>query len=97
MAISEKEIKTLAKLCKLEFDDERCKEFAGEFEEIIAFADTINSSVAGDTSAIREVGGREIALSELRRDEVAESLPVEKVTSNVEAEGGYFPVRRVVK
>ena len=97
MAVSEKEILTLAKLCKLEFDEERCKEFAGEFEEIIAFADTINSSVAGDTSDIREVGGRDIPLSELRSDEVKSSLPVEKITSNVEAEGGYFPVRRVVK
>ena len=97
MAVTKKEILTLAKLSKLEFDDERCAQFAGEFEEIIAFADTINSSVAGDTSKIREVGGREIALEDLRRDEVKESLPVEKVTSNVEAEGGYFPVRRVVK
>ena len=91
------EIKTLARLAKLEFDDERCKAFSEEFEEIVEFADTINSSVAGDTSDIREVGGREIALSDLRTDEVKDSLPAEKVTSNVEAEGGYFPVRRVVK
>ena len=97
MAVSRDEIKTLAKLAKLEFDDKRCEEFAGGFEEIIEFANTINSSVAGDTSAIREVGGREIALENLRSDEVKESLPVEKITSNVESEGGYFPVRRVVK
>lgn len=95
--ITSDEIKTLAKLCKLEFDDERCEEFRGEFEEIIGFANTINSSVAGDTSDIREVGGREVALADLRKDEVEESLSAEKITSNVEAEGGYFPVRRVVK
>ena len=95
--ISKEEIKSLARLSKLEFDDAAIEEFAGGFDEIIEFANTINSAVAGDTSAIREVGGREIALSDLRQDRVIESLPAEKITSNVEAEGGYFPVRRVVK
>ena len=97
MAVTEKEIKTLARLAKFDFDGERCREFAGEFDEIIAFADTINTSVAGDTQSIREVGGSEIALENLREDIVTESLPNEKITSNVEAEGGYFPVKRVVK
>lgn len=95
--ITSEEIKTLAKLAKLEFDDERAESFRAEFEEIISFANTINSSVAGDTSDIREVGGSEVALADLRKDEVEDSLPAEKITSNVEAEGGYFPVRRVVK
>ena len=97
MAVTEREIKALARLAKLDFDGDRCREFLGEFDEIIAFADTINSSVAGDTVSIREVGGREIALENLREDCVKESLPNEKITSNVEAEGGYFPVKRVVK
>lgn len=97
MAVTEKEIKALAKLAKLDFDGERCKEFLGEFDEIIAFADTINTSVSGDTESIREIGGREVALENLREDSVEISLPNEKITSNVEAEGGYFPVKRVVK
>lgn len=97
MAITEKEIKTLAKLSKLDFDEEKCKSFMGEFEEIIAFANTINTSVEGDTSSISEIGGREIELENLRADEVRESLPNEKITSNVEAQGGFFPVKRVVK
>ena len=97
MAVTEKEIKALARLAKLDFDGERCQSFAGEFDEIIKFADTINSSVAGDTESIREVGGREVALENLREDKVEESLPNEKITSNVQAEGGYFPVKRVVK
>ena len=95
--ITAKEIKSLARLAKLDFSDERCEEFKGEFEEIIAFANAINSSVVGDTSAIREVGGEEVHDETLRQDVVSESLPNEKITSNVEAEGGYFPVRRVVK
>ena len=97
MAISQEEIKALAKLAKLSFDDERCKEFAGEFEEIINFADAVNSTIGGGTENIREVGGKEIDFSSLRADETGESLPAEKITSNVRSEGGYFPVRRVVK
>lgn len=97
MSISQKEIKTLARLSRLEFSEEEEEKFIPDFEEIIAFADRINLSVTGDTSSIREVAARTIACEELREDEVEESLPNEKITSNVEAQDGYFPVRRVVK
>ena len=51
----------------------------------------------GDTGSIREVVARTVKWEDLREDEVKESLPNEKITSNVQAENGYFPVRRVVK
>ena len=97
MSISRKEIKTLARLSRLEFSEEEEEKFIPDFEEIIAFADRINESVEGDTSSIREVTARTIAWEDLREDEVEESLPNEKITSNVEAQDGYFTVRRVVK
>ena len=95
--LDEKEIKTLARLARLEFSDGEIKKFAPEFEEIIAFADTINSEVAGDTESIREVSARTVEWKDLREDEVEASLPNQKITSNVEAQDGYIPVRRVVK
>lgn len=97
MAISEKEIKTLARLARLDFSEEETAKFVPEFEEIIEFANSINSQVQGDTSSIREVTMRIARLDELRADEVQESLPSEKVTSNVHSDNGYFAVRRVVK
>lgn len=97
MSITQKEIKTLARLARLEFSDEEMEQFVPEFEEIIEFANAINQSVAGDTGTIREVGARTVKWEDLREDEVKESLPNEKITSNVQAENGYFPVRRVVK
>lgn len=97
MSITEKEIKTLARLSRLEFSDEEIEKFAPEFEEIIDFANKINEQVAGDTGTIREVVARTVKWEDLREDEVKESLPNEKITSNVQAENGYFPVRRVVK
>ena len=54
-------------------------------------------AVEGGTEEIREVGGREIALENLREDVVKDSLPNQKIVSNVQSEGGYFPVKRVVK
>lgn len=97
MSITEKEIKTLARLSRLVFSDEEIEKFAPEFEEIIDFANKINEQVAGDTGTIREVVARTVKWEDLREDEVKESLPNEKITSNVQAENGYFPVRRVVK
>ncbi|MDE6373663.1 MAG: aspartyl/glutamyl-tRNA amidotransferase subunit C, partial [Clostridia bacterium] len=76
---------------------EEIRKFAPEFEEIIEFANRINEQVEGDTSSIREVVTRTVKWEDLREDEVKDSLPNEKITSNVEAENGYFPVRRVVK
>lgn len=97
MSISQKEIKTLARLSRLEFSEEEEEKFIPEFEEVIAFAARINGEVVGDTASIKEVTARTVAWEDLREDEVRESLPNEKVTSNVEAQDGYFPVRRVVK
>lgn len=97
MSVTQKEIKTLARLSRLEFSDEEIEKFAPEFEEIIDFANRINEQVAGDTDTIREVVTRTVKWEDLREDEVVESLPNEKITSNVQAENGYFPVRRVVK
>lgn len=97
MSVTQKEIKTLARLSRLEFSDDEIEKFAPEFEEIIDFANRINEQVSGDTDTIREVVTRTVKWEDLREDEVVESLPNEKITSNVQAENGYFPVRRVVK
>ena len=97
MSVTRQQIKTLARLARLDFDDKKCEEFAPRFEEIIAFADTINNSVEGDTDTIREVIDRTAEWKELREDVVEESLPQGKILSNVDSENGYFPVKRVVK
>ncbi|MGN0817696.1 MAG: Asp-tRNA(Asn)/Glu-tRNA(Gln) amidotransferase subunit GatC [Candidatus Coproplasma sp.] len=97
MAVSEKEIKTLARLARLRFDDGEISGFVKEFDEIIDFANTVNCEVEGDTADIREVPARTIAWENLREDEVESSLPSEKILSNVQSDNGYFPVKRVVK
>ena len=95
--ITEKQLKTLSRLARLSFTDEEMGAFGAGFKEMIDFCDGINAEIEGDASSRREVGSREIALGELREDEVAPSLPNEKILSNVHGERGYFAVKRVVK
>ncbi len=97
MAVTKTEIEKLAKLARLRFSEEELEKFAGEFDEIIAFADTINESVEGGTDEIRSVGSKLISYEELREDEVTESLPNEKIVSNVEDVNGFFSVKSVIK
>jgi aspartyl-tRNA(Asn)/glutamyl-tRNA(Gln) amidotransferase subunit C len=97
MAVTKTEIEKLAKLARLRFSDEQLGKFAGEFDDIIAFADTINQSVEGKTEEIRSVGSQLISFEELREDKVIESLPNEKIVSNVEDKNGFFSVKRSKK
>ena len=97
MSVTKTEIEKLAKLSRLSFSEEELEKFAGEFDAIIAFADTINQSVEGGTDEIRSVGSDLISYEELREDEVIESLPNEKIVSNVEDKDGFFSVRRAQK
>ena len=94
MAITKTEIERLAKLARLRFSEEELEKFAGEFDDIIAFADTINASVEGGTDEIRSVGSQLVSFEELRMDEVIPSLTNEKILSNVEGQNGFFSVKR---
>jgi|GEM_PF-288213 aspartyl-tRNA(Asn)/glutamyl-tRNA(Gln) amidotransferase subunit C len=94
MAVTRTEIEKLAKLGRLRFSEAELEKFVGEFDEIIAFADTINESVEGGTMEIRSVGSEIISFEELREDQMIASLPNEKIVSNVEDKNGFFSVKR---
>jgi aspartyl-tRNA(Asn)/glutamyl-tRNA(Gln) amidotransferase subunit C len=94
MAITRNEIEKLARLARLHFSEEEFERFAGEFDSIIAFADTINQSVEGGTNDIRGVGSRLVSFDDLREDDILPSLPNEKIVSNVEDENGFFSVKK---
>ena len=79
------------------FTEEEMKDFIPEMNDIVAFADTINSSVEGSTEEIRSVGTYDITYEELRKDEIRPSLENEKILSNVEGDKGCFVVKRCVK
>lgn len=97
MSLTKAEIEKLATLSRLRFSDEELEAFTHEMEDMIAFADTINNSVAGGTEEIKTVGSYDITYEQLRQDVVCESLPNEKIISNVEGDKGFFVVKRCVK
>ena len=97
MTVAKTEIEKLAKLARLRFSDAELEKFTGEFDEIIAFADTINQSVEGGTDEITNVTSKLVSFEELRNDEVIPSLPNEKIVSNVEDKNGFFNVKRCKK
>ena len=97
MSVSKSELVKLADLCKLSFSDEELNQLTNEMESIIAFADTINNEVNGDTDNIRSVSFDAVGDDELREDVVLPSLDNEKIMSNVNGQKGFFAVKRCVK
>lgn len=96
MALSKQEFEKLAVLSRLRFSDEEAEKFRNEMDDIIAFADTINNAVAGGTDDIKNISENAVVYTELREDKIIESLPNEKILSNVEGSKGFFSVKRCV-
>ena len=97
MSVSKNELLRLADLAKLTFSNEELEKLTSEMDSIIAFADTINQSVEGDTSKIRTVSVNSVDAEQMRDDIVVDSLDNEKILSNVEGKNGFFTVKRCVE
>ncbi|MBR2134039.1 MAG: Asp-tRNA(Asn)/Glu-tRNA(Gln) amidotransferase subunit GatC [Eubacterium sp.] len=91
--IEKEEVLKLANLARLEFSEEELGRIMKDMDDIIAFADTINNSVEGDAEKIRNVSSSATPAEEFREDIVKESLPNEKILSNVNASKGMFCVK----
>lgn len=97
MALTKAEIEKLATLSRLRFSDEEIEGFTHEMEDIIAFADTINNAVEGNTDDIKATADNAVPFYELREDEVLPSTANEKILSCVNGENGFFYVKRCVQ
>lgn len=91
--ITKDEVLKLARLARLAFSDEELDKIIKDMDDIIAFADTINNSVEGDAEKIRNVSSTATPAEEFRADVVKESLPNEKILSNVNGSKGMFCVK----
>lgn len=91
--ITKDEVLKLANLARLDFSDDELDKIIKDMDDIIAFADTINNSVDGDADKIRNVSLSAIPAEECREDVVKDSLPNEKILSNVNASKGCFCVK----
>lgn len=91
--ITKEEVAKLAKLARLEFSNDELDKIISDMDDIIAFADTINNSVEGDAEKIRNVSSNATPAEDFREDVVKESLPNEKILSNVNGSKGCFCVK----
>ena len=97
MSISPKEVLHLADLSKLSFSENEVEKLVNEFDSIIAFANTINDTVDGNTDELRVINNSAVDYSNLREDVVGDSLSNETILSNVEGNNGFFTAKRCVK
>ena len=92
-SVSSKDIKHLAALSALEFNEEQIEEFKGEFEGILGFVDQIANAKLDKV----ETFNRSVPVASLREDEPTESASVEILLRNAPKQRkGYFNVPKVV-
>ncbi len=94
MKVTEKEIKHLASLSRLEFNEDEISNFIVDLNSIIEYVDQlqkIDTSNIVDNTTIKN-------FEELRDDEVKESLPNNEIVGNApKNKDGYFIAPTVVE
>ena len=88
--VTKQEIEQLAILAKLSFSDQEIEQLTHDMDEIIDFANQVNSFPYDKEETL----DTRVKMADLRDDEVKESFGSEVVTSNVASENGFFPVKR---
>lgn len=92
--ITEKDVRHVAKLSKLEFTDEEIENFVKDMDSIVEYVNTLEKV---DTSNVKEDDVK-IKLSELRKDEVKNSLLQHDAILNApKKQNGGFSVPQVVE
>lgn len=94
MSVSIEEVRRIAALSHLEFDEAELQTYAGHLNEILDYINKLNEL---DTSQV-EITYHPVVLPErLREDEVRDGLPVDRVFENApQKTWQYFVVPKVV-
>lgn len=92
------EVKQIAQLARLEFDDAGLDRFIPRFEEILGYFEQLNKI---DTQSVEPtyhaVWGQELS-TPLRQDETAPSLPVDEAVGGApDARDGCYRVPKVIE
>lgn len=95
MAISEEDVRKIARLARLSLSDEEIKLYQGQFVKILDSMAELSALDTADVPPTSSVLGSSQAL----RPDVASTFPgAEKILANApEREGGYFKVRKVIE
>jgi len=94
MEIKKEEILHIAKLASLKIKDEEIEEYRKNLQDILNFANTINSI---DTTKIEETNGISSNINVFREDEVKEFKDVESLMQNApEKSDNMFVIPKVI-
>lgn len=94
MEIKKEEILHIAKLASLKIKDEEIEEYRKNLQDILNFANTINSI---DTSEIEETNGISSNVNVFREDEIKDFKDVESLMQNApEKSGNMFVIPKVI-
>ncbi|WP_425446368.1 Asp-tRNA(Asn)/Glu-tRNA(Gln) amidotransferase subunit GatC [Dethiothermospora halolimnae] len=93
--ISKDDVKHVAKLSKLKFNDEEIEDFTEKFKSVVEYIDKLKEV---DTEGVEPTYHVLPIKNVMREDEVHESLSRDKVLSNAtNSENGYIKIPKVLK
>ncbi|MBG0790397.1 MAG: Asp-tRNA(Asn)/Glu-tRNA(Gln) amidotransferase subunit GatC [Desulfovibrionaceae bacterium] len=94
MKISPEEVAKIARLARLDLDQDKVELFAGQLGDILAYMDKLGEL---DTEAVEPLYSPVRHTTVLRRDEVGKDYRREEVLANApEQDGQFFIVPRIV-
>jgi aspartyl-tRNA(Asn)/glutamyl-tRNA(Gln) amidotransferase subunit C len=94
MAVTIKDVEHIAKLAKLEFNEDEKAKFTEQFNEILAFMEKLNEL---DTSKVEPLSHVIELQNVFRDDAVKQSLPTEEALKNAPAKTEkFFKVPKVI-
>ncbi len=95
MAISEEEVRYIATLARLRFDDDEQRQLAHEMSDILRYMEKLNEL---DTSAVPPMSHVLDLVNVVRKDECAPRISHEEALQNApDTDGSYFRVPRVIE
>ena len=92
--ISQDEIRHIAKLAKLRFNDEEISEFAGQFNRIVSYVEKLNEV---NTDGVEPMARLQRETTPFRKDEPGEMLGAADALKNAPKKTeGFFTVPKVI-
>lgn len=95
MKISEDEVRYVAKLARLDLDDDRIHEMSETLSDILTYMDKLNELDTSDVPPTSHIGKTKTVF---REDDVGESLPLDEALQNApDRVGAFFRVPKIIE
>lgn len=87
LMLQKEDVDYVAKLARLEIEEDKKDKFKNDLSEILEYVEELNSAPTGNIEAIDQISDMQ---NVTRKDEIKESLPIEKVLQNAPEKSGNF-------